>query len=277
MIDRADTDPVVSALFYYPVKSLPGIAVNEAKLTPMGLENDRLWMLARDDGRFITQREEHSLALLSVSLEADGYRILAPGGTSTTLPLSIERRPGFHVQVWKDQFSASRGSNEAEDFFSDYLGFRCVPVFRHADGVRFAGSRAPEGTPLSFADAYPVLVVSEASLVDLNSRASIPLVMNRFRPNIVVSNTTPYAEDTWADISIGSSDLLGVKPCDRCVLTTVDPETGQSGKEPLKTLATYRRVGNDVYFGQNVVVASPGIVKKGDAVSVRSRMRGPLE
>lgn len=276
-MDGLHAHPIVSGIFYYPVKSLAGISVHEARLTPMGLEHDRLWMLAREDGRFITQREEHSLALLSVIRHADGFKISAPSGESTTLPLRLEETPGLRVQVWKDELAASMGPAEAADFFSDYLGFRCIPVFRHGDGTRFAGSHAPTGTPLSFADAYPALVISEASVADLNTRTSIPIVMKRFRPNIVVSRTTPYAEDTWAEIAVGTSELLGVKPCDRCVLTTVDPETGVSGKEPLKTLAAYRRVGNDVYFGQNLVVTSPGTIKKGDTVTVRSRRRGPLD
>jgi uncharacterized protein YcbX len=128
---------------------------------------------------------------------------------------------------------------------------------------------APPGARVSFADGFPFLLISEESLADLNGRLAVPLPMNRFRPNLVVAGCEPYAEDGWKEIRIGDVKLRVVKPCERCLVTTTDQATGERGKEPLRTLATYRKVGNDVMFGQNVVHENTGELRVGDAVIMR--------
>lgn len=268
MIQSTDTHGVVSQLVFYPVKSLQGVSVEEAVFTPRGIKQDRMWMLVRENGKFITQREEHRLALLQLETVKGGFRITAPSGDRILLPTYVSSDSMMSVRVWKDALQAVPGPFEANEFFSDYLGYACVAVFMPDQADRTAREFAPPGTPLSFADAYPGLLITSASLVDLNERTSIPIEMARLRPNIVVSGTTSYADDGWAQIDIGEVSIDCVKPCARCVLTTVDPSTGTAGKEPLMTLARYRRIRNDVFFGQNFVVSKAGTVKLGDKVQV---------
>jgi hypothetical protein len=270
-----DLKSAVSGLYYYPVKSLSGIRLEEAELTPFGIRHDRLWMLTRDSGRFITQREEHRLALLKVTADDTGFVIRAPDGRTTFLPVTMKSGARVRVSVWKDELSAATGPDDAARFFTEYLGYRCVPVFMPENAGRMVREFAPGGTPLSFADAYPGLLTAEASLGDLNERTSVKIEMRRFRPNIVASGSSPYVEDSWGRLRIGQAEIALVKPCDRCVLTTVDPDSGASGKEPLKTLAQYRRIQGKVFFGQNFVVSKAGTVRLGDEIEVVER-KDPL-
>lgn len=271
--DNADT--AVTGLYYYPVKSLAGIRLETAVLTPRGIQHDRMWMLVRENGRFITQREEHRLALLRVTVLDSRFHIVAPDGSSTMLPTSLDSGLSQNVRVWSDDVAAAAGPEDAARFFTSYLGYLCRPVRMPDDAGRTAREFAPSGTPLSFADAYPGLITSESSLEHLNRLTSTEIVMKRFRPNIVASASSPYTEDTWARIRIGEVETACVKACARCVLTTVDPDSGTVGKEPLKTLARYRRIGNDVLFGQNFVVSRPGKVRVGDEIEVLER-KDPL-
>lgn len=261
----------VTGLYYYPVKSLRGIPLEEAALAPRGISGDRMWMLSRENGRFITQREEHRLALLVVESTRDGFSISNPDGESVLLPRTPEVGERVEVSVWRDTVEAVAGPRHAVDFFSSFLGYSCRPVRMPDDGIRSAGKYAADGTPLSFADAYPGLITSEDSLRDLNTRTDVPIIMRRFRPNVVVSGAAPYAEDGWLDVNIGEVAISLVKPCSRCVLTTVNPDTAVSGKEPLRTLARYRRFENEVYFGQNFAVTKTGVVRIGDPVTVSTR------
>ena len=263
-----DDNDAVTGLYYYPVKSLSGIRLEEADLTPFGIRHDRMWMLTRESGRFITQREEHRLALLKVTADDTGFVITAPDGRSTFLPVTAKSGASVRVSVWKDELDVTRGPDDAARFFSEYLGYRCVPVSMSENAGRMAREFAPDGTPLSFADAYPGLLTTETSLADLNERSSVEIEMRRFRPNIVASGSSPFIEDSWARLRIGQAEIALVKPCARCVLTTVDPDSGVSGKEPLKTLARYRRIQGDVFFGQNFVVLKAGTVRIGDEIEV---------
>lgn len=266
-----DTEGIVTGLYYYPVKSLAGIRLERAKLSSRGILHDRMWMLVSDTGRFITQRQEHSLALLRVMAEDDDFRISAPSGAETRLPRACPPGPTKSVRVWKDELTAVVGPPDATSFFSEYLGFPCSAVRMPERAGRTAGKHAPDGTPVSFADAYPGLLTSTDSLADLNARTSVDLVMRRFRPSIVASGSPAYAEDGWSRIQLGDAEITCVKPCARCVLTTVDPDSGAAGKEPLRTLAGYRRLGNDVYFGQNFVVSRAGTVSLGDPITIAER------
>jgi hypothetical protein len=266
-----ETEGTVTGLYYYPVKSLAGIRLEQAELAGRGIRHDRMWMLVSDSGKFITQRQEHSLALLRVTAEDDGFRISAPSGAETRLPRACPPGPTKSVRVWKDELTAIVGPPDATSFFSEYLGFPCSAVRMPEKADRTAGKHAPDGTPVSFADAYPGLLTTSDSLADLNARTNVDLVMRRFRPSIVVSGSPAYAEDGWSRIRLGDAEITCVKPCARCVLTTVDPDSGAAGKEPLRTLAGYRRLGNDVYFGQNFVVSRAGAVSLGDPIAITER------
>lgn len=255
----------IASLHIHPLKSCRGVRVDEAEVGARGLEGDRRWMVVDPEGRFLSQRKVPRMSLVSTRLEGERIVVTAPGVGSHRLPLRLEEGPSLSVEVWGDRVEAIE-DEEAGAFFSRALGRPCRAVYMPDGSRRPAGSRAPDSTLVSFADAYPLLVISEASLVDLNGRLETPVVMERFRPNIVVEGALPFAEDEWREVRMGELRLRGVKRCDRCVVTTIDPETGVGGKEPLKTLAGYRLEEGKVWFGMNLVALDRGKLNVGDAV-----------
>jgi uncharacterized protein YcbX len=185
-------------------------------------------------------------------------------------PLHPKDTVATSVTVWDDACSASWVGDRAAEWFSEFLGYPCTLVHMGERVVRPADPAfAPAGARVSFADGFPFLMISEESLVDLNSRLSDPLPMNRFRPNLVVAGGGPFAEDTWKCLEIAGVRLRVVKPCARCVVTTTDQATAERGKEPLRTLATYRKVAGEVMFGQNVVHENTGWLRVGNTVIIR--------
>ena len=185
-------------------------------------------------------------------------------------PLHPRSTVATNVTVWDDTCPATWVGERAAEWFSDFLGSPCSLVHMADEVVRPANPAfAASGVRVGFADAFPFLLISEESLADLNRRLADPLPMNRFRPNLVVAGVEPYAEDGWQKIEIGGIRLQVVKPCGRCLVTTTDQATGDRGKEPLRTLATYRKVGGEVMFGQNVVHENTGRLTVGDSVVMR--------
>jgi uncharacterized protein YcbX len=260
----------LTGLTLYPIKSAGGISLAEWEVDDFGLRYDRRWMLVDPSGEFLSQRNHPRLALVRPTLAEGVLRVDAPGMPSLETPLDPTPAVMTSVTVWNDRCEASWAGQQASDWFSEYLGAACALVHMPPSSVRPANSTyAPAGTRVSFADAFPLLLISEASLADLNGRLTQPLPMNRFRPNLVVSGTQPYAEDGWSRIQIGELRLRVVKPCSRCLITTTDQTTGERGKEPLRTLATYRSVGGEVKFGQNVVHEKPGRLRVGDPVTLK--------
>jgi uncharacterized protein len=260
--------PVLSELNVYPVKGCAGISLETSTLDHRGVPGDREWMVVDAGGRFICQRTDPLLSRIRVQLEPERLVLEAPG----LPPLRLSRTtpgPGVQVTVWDDTCTAVDAGDGAAAWLAHHLGHpaRLVRVDA-AFGRRANPELAPEGE-LSFADAYPVLLISRASLDDLVSRVRTPLKMNRFRPNLVVEGCAPFEEDRWRRLRVGGAVLRLVKPCVRCVATTVEQETAQAGHEPLRTLATFRRwEGGGVIFGQNAVVEVDGPVRVGDAVEV---------
>lgn len=272
-------DPVrVTSLFYYPVKSCRGIAVDAATLDRRGIVDDRRFMIVDEWGRFVSQRSHPRLALVDVRIDGDQLLFAAPGTNSVAIPI-VRAGATRTVVVWADQCEAIDQGSEAARWLSDFLGSN-VELVRLDDG--FTRSVDPtyavrSTDEVGFADAYPLLVIGEESLDDLNTRLAEPVLMNRFRPNVVVRGGGPYAEDRWRRVRFGEVSASIVKPCARCSTTTVDQETGARGKEPLRTLATYRfDPERDVLFGQNVVHAGPGTIRIGDAVEILSAARTPM-
>jgi len=220
----------------------------------------------------MTQRDHPRLALVSPAITGDLLRLNAPGMPALELPLQPKPAVLTRVTVWRDSCEATWTGEPAARWFSDFLGIPCSLVHMPADSWRPTNpAYDPSGSRVSFADAYPVLLISEESLADLNRRLAHPLPMNRFRPNLTVSGGGPYAEDRWSRIQIGGMVLNLVKPCDRCVITTTDQTTTERGTEPLRTLATYRKVDGKVFFGQNAVHEAPGQLRVGDAVTVSEK------
>lgn len=258
----------VSGLFIYPIKSCRGIRVTEWPVAERGFFADRRWMIVDAAGMFVTMRERPELTLVATRLEGDSLVVSAPGLSPLALPLRNDSGDERSVQVWLDTV---RGAVHAAGsaWFSAYLGAPHELVYMpDAHQRRVNPERARSGDIVSFADGYPFLVISEASLADLNARLPSPIGMDRFRPNIVIAGTEPYAEDGFARVSIGEIAFRGPKRCDRCVMTTVDPETGEGGKEPLRTLAKYRAEDSKVWFGMNLIHDGLGVLRVGDPVVV---------
>lgn len=229
---------------------------------------DRHWMLVNEEGRFLTQRELPRMALVRPEIQETGLRLRAPGMFDLDVPADSEEE--MRVQLWRDICTARVMSPAADQWLSDFLGVPCRLVYLPEEQVRQVDQQyAVAEDQVGFADGFPFLLISQASLDDLNRRMPRPLSMERFRPNLVVEGCAPYAEDGWKRIRIGRLIFRVVKPCSRCVIPTVNPETGaRDGNEPLKTLMRYRREGNNVYFGQNILHDDIGELTPGMKVEV---------
>lgn len=260
----------LSEIYIYPVKSLGGIALREAKLEIRGLRYDRRWMLADTAGRFVSQREIPAMTRLGTAIQGDHLRIFVKNRPEEFLdiPLEYDLLSKTRVQVWSDKCGALEYPLFVSQWFSDQLGMG-VRLVRMPDTTRRRadGRYAPKGQYVSFADGFPYLLIGQASLDDLNARLETPVPMDRFRPTFVFTGGAPYEEDAWSDFRIGNALFRGVKPCARCIVTTTDQQTGLRGAEPLRTLAQYRNRANKVLFGQNVVWMGGGdLVGVGAAV-----------
>ena len=253
------THASVSTLHVYPLKGAAGLSATSADLDDFGLAGDRRWMLITRDGVAITQRELPRLCLVRVSPESGGLILRAPGMPDLEVGRIPSTEGRIRVNIWRDTCDAIDVGDAAVRWFGEFLKSPC----RLVDP---AYSPTPER--VSFADGYPLLLISEASLEDLNRRLPAPLPMNRFRPNVVVRDTTPFEEDHWRRIRIGGVLYRAVKPCDRCVVTTTNQTTAERGQEPLRTLATYRNVSNKVLFGQNLIHEGRGRIAVGMEVVV---------
>jgi uncharacterized protein YcbX len=261
-----------AALYIYPIKACRGIAVPRAEVAERGFRRDRRWMIVDAGGVFVTQRQRPSLALVSVALDGDrvGERMVVSAPDLDPLELPAEHEAGAPrpVQVWRHRGQGLR-HDEGSAWFSRYLGGDHQLVYMpESHRRRVDPQHGRRGDVVSFADGYPFLLTTQESLDDLNRRLSAPVGMERFRPNIVVAGGAPFAEDGWSKLAIGPVGFRVAKPCERCVVTTVDPSTGKPGREPLRTLATFRADGARVLFGVNLVHEGTGTITVGDAVAV---------
>lgn len=260
----------LSGIFYYPVKSLGGVQTSQAQVSGSGLRHDRRWMLVDGDGTFVTQRDHPSLTRIRVEAHTGGLRLWAPGMPELAVAIPAEDCGLQPVTVWRDSCQAQPAGAAAAAWLGGYLGRDDVQLVYLPSGHerQVDTDFAQAGDRVGFADGFPFLMISEASLADLNDRLPAPISMSRFRPNLVVSGCGAYAEDDWRRIRIGDVVFRVSKPCSRCKVTTIDPLTAETGAEPLRTLATYRRRGNEVYFGQNLVHEQTGLLHTGLPVEV---------
>jgi uncharacterized protein YcbX len=259
----------LESLHLYPIKSCGGLAVEAWAVERLGLCYDRRWMVVAPDGRFLSQRERPRLALVRPRLEPPHLVVEAPGAPALALPLAPPASEPARVRVWRAMVEAWWAGAEADRWFSRVLGVPCRLAYLPDSGGRPVDpAYAPGGGDTAFTDGFPFLLVGRASLDELNRRLAVPLPMNRFRPNLVVAGSEPFAEDRWRRIRIGAIAFDVVKPCARCVITTTDQDTGARGREPLRTLATFRQVGGQVHFGQNLLHRGEGRLAVGDGVEV---------
>jgi len=260
---------VLSGLYFYPVKSVAGVALNSGPVDSRGVRYDRHWMVVDAAGRFITQREVPKMAQIQVGMTPGGLRFCAPGMAELDVPLIHDEAESVEAEVWGDVVCSHYAGSGPADWLSEFLGRECRLVYLTDLSHRPVDPQyAKADDQVGFADGFPFLLISEASLEDLNSRLASPITMTRFRPNLVVKGCPPYAEDNWKKIRIGEMIFRVSKPCSRCVIPGIDPATGEKSKEPLKTLNSYRRQGRKVYFGQNLIHDGPGQLAVGADVEV---------
>ena len=268
--------PELSTINVYPIKSSRGIALSNAWVDNWGLAFDRRFVLSDGNGQFISGRTQPNLCLVSASLAPDGLLITAPDMPVLKIKYQQFTQQYKQVTIWKDTITGQYCSPEYDEWFSKYLGIKCQLVFFGEQSSRRVKNRMNQ---LAFADGYPLLLISQASLNDLNSRMTNHQVsMSQFRPNIVIDHTQAFEEDTWKHIRIGEVEFEVVKPCARCIFTTVDPSNAEKHHklEPLATLKQFRQVENgDVMFGQNLIALNQGQICQGDSVTVISKQSPP--
>lgn len=267
----------LSEIYIYPVKSLGGISLSKAQVTDRGLAHDRRWMLVDENGRFLSQREFPQLAIFQTSFEGNSLKITDKGnGHHVIFDINEYQSDAMTVQVWDDTLQAFEVNPTTSHWFSEALGIPVKLVYM-PDNIhrKTDGAYALTGEEItSFSDGYPILIIGQSSLNSLNERLAEPVGINRFRPNFVFTGGEAFEEDEWHEFHVGQVRFFGVKPCARCIMTTIDPETGnKNNKEPLLTLNKYRKAGNKILFGQNVLISQLGEVSVGDSISVLSRKK----
>jgi uncharacterized protein YcbX len=263
---------MIASLAVYPIKSCRGVALDEAEITRRGLAFDRLWMVVDERGRFLSQRDERGLVSVATRFDGDAIVASAPGAADLGIPRRADGAR-MDVEVWGYRVPAVR-HEAGSAWFSAVLGRRVLLVHMPDDVERRVSEKY--GRPddvVSFADGYPIHLTTEESLADVAARVGGPLGMDRFRPNVVVrSAARPYDEDAWRRVAMGGAAARVLKRCGRCVMTTLDPATGASGPEPLRTLAGYRTDAGSVYFGVYLAPDDPGaVVRVGDRLEVLER------
>lgn len=259
---------ILSDIFLYPVKSTMGFATDQASVEPRGLVGDRRWMVVDQQGRFITQREQGRMTLIHSHFDGVNVRLSAAGFGEMELSAGDER---LTVTVWNDKVSARLAEAAVQQWLTTVLGQNARAVMMDDSSHRAVDPQyAKENEPVSFADGFPLLLISRASLADLNSRLTQAVDMRRFRPNLVVEGCDAFAEDGWHRIQINGLHFDLVKPCSRCVLTTRDPDSGElnSEREPLRSLSSYRRQTGGVMFGQNLIARDSGVIQRGAKIEI---------
>ncbi len=262
----------VTGAYRYPIKSCAGTDVSAFDIDARGPVGDRRWMLVNERGRFLTAREHPTLVTIRPVQRPGGLELSGP----SLPPLSVSEpdldADAVPVTVWKDSTTAADAGDEAAAWFSGFLGQAVRLVFQRDNDRRDISGKtgAVAGDEVSFADGYPLLLIGTASLADLNARLARPVTMTHFRPNLVVRTEEPFIEDTWTSVTVGDLTFAAAKRCARCVLTTVDPDSGEKDPagEPLKTLRAFRfdRPARGIMFGMNLIPRKTGRIAVGAPV-----------
>ncbi len=255
----------------YPVKSLAGISLHSSEVTDRGLKYDRRWMVVDKHGKFLTQRTHPQMALISTIIKDRILTLAHKSKFITPLSFMIDKaiNDEINVVVWSDTVKALSVGKKTDEWLSAAMNMECRLVYMPEESRRLVDRRySGKDDVVSFADAYPFLIIGEQSLNDLNSRLTEKVPMNRFRPNFVFGGGKAYDEDKWKKFRIGEIVFDVVKPCSRCVVTTVNQDTAEKGDEPLRTLASYRTSGNNVNFGQNLIHEGTGAIELSDKLEI---------
>jgi uncharacterized protein YcbX len=268
----------LSEIWIYPIKSLGGITLHSAKVLEKGLQHDRRWMLIDENSVFMTQRNFTQMALFKLSINGDNLTITYkknPGSLENpSISLNSNVPPLGQVitaTIWDDQVDVVEVDHRISEWFSNHLNIKCKLVsFPETHSRPVDPKYKINGEQVSLADAFPFLIIGQASLELLNSKLKEPIPMNRFRPNFVFAGGVAHEEDNWRNFTIGINRFVGVKPCARCAVPTINQDTAEKGVEPSLTLSTYRRRENKILFGQNAVALDHGQVHVGDTIITKS-------
>lgn len=259
----------VASLHIYPVKSLGGVSCSSYRFDPWGPQHDRRWMVVTPDGHFLTQRQLPIMATIRPTVRTDGLSLEHRGADRIDVPYPDRTSMRF-VRVWKSKVMASDAGDEVAQWLTKRVSRPCRLVYMDAPEQARPQSYNGRDYVSSFADGFPGLLCAQASLEALNKRLNHFVPMERFRPNIVISGSQPWEEDQWGVLHVGEARLRVMKPCTRCVITTVDQKTGEIPHigQPLQELGHFRRTKAGITFGQNLVVEKPGYIRVGDDVRV---------
>lgn len=262
---------ILSEINVYPIKSLSGVSLETAKVEKRGLQLDRRWMLVDEKMNFISQRAYPQMSLIRVEIGVNGLKVSHKKyfGENIFVPFNNSFEEEIEVKIWDDLCEAKALNKNFGSWFSKILGIKCRLVFMPDDSIRKVDPKYSSGDEIvGFADAYPFLLIGQSSLNELNYKLEKPIPMNRFRPNLVFTGGESFIEDRWKKFRIGNVEFECVKPCARCTVTTVNQDTSEVGKEPLATLSLFRKFGNKVLFGQNLIHAGEGNISIGDELEV---------
>ncbi|MFN4145990.1 MAG: MOSC domain-containing protein [Runella sp.] len=264
---------ILSEMWIYPVKSLAGITIQNGFIENRGLRWDRRWVIIDEQGKALSQRQFPKMATITQILNDHHIILRDHVQHELRVPQIPQTSEVVTVEIWGDKVEAVLVSKTCDEWLSNALGAPVRLAFMTDTSSRLVDADyAPEDTQVSFSDGFPYLIAGKASLDDLNARLPSPVKMQRFRPNFIFEGGLPYEEDHWYEFRIGRITFLALKPCARCVMTTVNPNLGEiDSAEPLRTLASYRKVNNRIFFGQNVLTYQTGIVSVGDKIRVISR------
>lgn len=273
----------ISEINIFPIKSLGGISLKKSIVENRGLQFDRRWMLIDEKNKFLTQREFPKMAAIGVNLSDNSLEVSSEN-KNLEIPFDADSDDTKVVKIWSSRCHAKVYEKSINDWFSDVLQTNCKLVLMPENAVRKVNYfyAVHKDDQVSFADGYPVLLIGENSLENLNSKLETPVPMNRFRPNLVVSGADAFAEDNWKQIKIGGAMFHVVKPCGRCVMTTIDQANGEKqGVEPLKTLASYRipkrSTKKKILFGQNLIAENVGeTINVGDKIEILQSRKIPI-
>lgn len=263
----------LSKIIIYPIKSLAGVEINSSKFDELGLEFDRRWMIiSNSDGKALTQREYAELSQFGITIKSNQIEITHRRNLNflITLPLILTDGDTVRVKIWDDECEALKADSRVNDLLSSQINKDVSLVYLPINRGRVVNQKyANPSDRTAFTDGFPMLICGEESLNLLNSKLDEELTIERFRPNLVFTGGSPHCEDDFNDFTIGSTHLKAVKPCSRCVITTINPLTSEKGIEPLKTLATYRVIDNKVMFGMNVIRINGSSINVGDTILVK--------
>lgn len=260
----------ITQLWIYPVKSLAGIPLSSVNVRPKGFQFDRRYMLVDESGTAITQRTHPHMALFRLTMDGEQLTVRI-NDEVVQIPMAPTTGAELKANVWNDTITAIEPDVQLSAWFTKHMRTNCKLLFFPENNPRpVDGTYDDKGNHVSLADAFPFLIIGQSSLDELNRRLAEPVSMRRFRPNIVFGGGAPFDEDTWSEFRIGPGKFKAVKACARCILTTVDPDTGIKGPEPLKTLATFRKQNNNILFGQNVLAVKASEINVGDEIFIES-------